>query len=75
MYISSFAFVGNWLLGIVVCFSLRVREVPGSIPGAALVDICFVLSGLHCCAVSCILFVANCARRDSNPGHKHGGLV
>ena len=26
----------NWLLGLVVCFSLRVREVPGSIPGAAL---------------------------------------
>ena len=23
------------LLGLVVCFSLRVREVPGSIPGAA----------------------------------------
>ena len=74
MYISSFAFVGKWLLGIVVCFSLMVREIPRSIPGAALVDICFVLSGLHCCSVSCILFVANCARRDSNPGHKHGGL-
>ena len=26
----------SWLLGLVVCFSLRVREVLGSIPGAAL---------------------------------------
>ena len=25
----------NWLLGLVAWFSLRVREVPGSIPGAA----------------------------------------
>ena len=28
--------LGIWLLGLVACFSLRVREVPGSIPGAAL---------------------------------------
>ena len=27
-----------WLLGLVAWFSLRVWEVPGSIPGAALVD-------------------------------------
>ena len=25
----------HWLLGLVALFSLRVREVPGSIPGAA----------------------------------------
>ena len=25
----------HWLLGLVASFSLRVREVPGSIPGAA----------------------------------------
>ena len=28
--------IHNWLLGLVAWFSLRVREVPGSIPGAAL---------------------------------------
>ena len=28
--------VSIWLLGLVALFSLRVREVPGSIPGAAL---------------------------------------
>ena len=32
----NFSDDGIWLLGLVVCFSLRVREVPGSIPGAAL---------------------------------------
>ena len=26
----------SWLLGLVVWFSLRAREVPGSVPGAAL---------------------------------------
>ena len=30
----------HWLLGLAVRFSLRVREVPGSIPGAALSLLC-----------------------------------
>ena len=34
IHVRSFA---NWLLGLVARFSLRVREVPGSIPGAALI--------------------------------------
>ena len=37
-----------WLPGLVVCLSPRVREVPGSLPGAALDDHqTFILLGKH----------------------------
>ena len=48
----------HWLLGLVVWFALQVREVPGSIPGAALFSsLCVAFSTpsrcLHCDANIC----------------------
>ena len=67
--LTTISRVNLWLVGLGVWFSLRVREVPGSNPGRALIDViqlCFCCERLNFLAVAIVSTLRNSEKCPHN---------
>ena len=67
--LTTISRVNLWLVGLGVWFSLRVREVPGSNPGRALIDVmqlCFCCEWLNFLAVAIVSTLRNSEKCPHN---------